>query len=138
MADKLNFELVSPEKRLAEETCDMVVIPGEEGDFGVLVDHAPMVALVRPGVVEVYQGDKVEKRFFIAGGFCEVSPDGCVLLTDEGLGIEELNRELAERRLDNAKRDHDEIEEEGPAKDRASRSVRVAEAMVAAGVHVND
>ena len=63
MADsKVAFELVAPERLLASIDCDMVVIPGEEGDFGVLPDHAPLMSLLRPGVISVYQGDRVDQR----------------------------------------------------------------------------
>ena len=62
MADsKVAFELVAPERLLASIDCDMVVIPGEEGDFGVLPHHAPLMSLLRPGVISVYQGDKVDR-----------------------------------------------------------------------------
>lgn len=130
MADKLNFELVSPERVLASEACDMVVMPGEEGDLGILVEHAPIVTLLRPGVVALYLGDKVEKRFFVSGGFAEVNPAGCILLTEEGLALEDMSRSDAERRLDTARRDLADLSEEGPAKDRAEKAVKVAEALV--------
>ncbi len=132
MADKLNFELVSPERVLAGETCDMVVMPGEEGDLGILVAHAPLVTLLRPGVVSVYQGDKLERRFFVTGGFAEVEETSCVVLTGEGFALDDLTQEAAERRLDSARRDLDDIAEEGPARERAVKAVEVAEALVEA------
>ena len=130
MADKLNFELVSPERMLADETCDMVVMPGEEGDLGILVEHAPIVTLLRPGVVALYQGDNVEKRFFVSGGFAEVNPKGCILLTEEGVALADVSRDEAERRLDTARRDLADLTEEGPVKERAEKAVRIAEALV--------
>ena len=132
MAEKLRFELVSPEQVLASDDCDMVVMPGAEGDFGVLIEHAPLVALLRPGVVEIYQGDKVEKRLFVSGGFAEVGPKACVLLTEEGLALDGFAKADAERRLDMARRDLDDLTEEGPVRVRAEEAVRVAEALVAA------
>ena len=130
MAEKLRFELVSPEEVLASEDCDMVVMPGEEGDFGVLIEHSPLVALLRPGVVEIYQGDKVERRLFVAGGFAEVHPKGCVLLTEEGLALEGFAKAEAERRLDTARRDLADVAEDGPVKVRAEQAVKIAEALV--------
>jgi F-type H+-transporting ATPase subunit epsilon len=132
LADKLNFELVSPERALASEQCDMVVMPGEEGDLGVLVEHAPMVVLLRPGVVAVYEADRVAKRFFVSGGFAEIKPEGCMLLTEEGVDLAQVSRDEAATRLDTAQRDYAEMTEEGPARERAYRSVVVAEALVAA------
>ena len=72
--DKLAFELVSPERVLASVHADMVVVPGEDGDFGVLVEHAPLLSLLRPGVISIYQGQQVEQRIFVEGGFAEVNP----------------------------------------------------------------
>jgi len=132
VADKLNFELVSPERELASEACDMVVMPGEDGDLGILVEHSPMVVLLRPGVVAVHDGGAVAKRFFVAGGFAEVRAEGCILLTEEGMDLAEVAREAAARRLDTAQRDFAELTEEGPARARAERQVHVAEALVEA------
>ncbi|MEM8827701.1 MAG: F0F1 ATP synthase subunit epsilon, partial [Pseudomonadota bacterium] len=56
MADKVNFELVSPERLLLSEEVDMVIVPGAEGDFGVLGDHSPVISTVRPGTITVYDG----------------------------------------------------------------------------------
>ena len=61
----------------------MVVVPGSEGDFGVLHGHAPLISTVRPGVLEVFQGNKVEQRFLVVGGFAEVTPERCTVLADE-------------------------------------------------------
>ena len=57
--EKVEFELVSPERLLMSQAVDMVVVPGEEGDFGVLVQHAPLISAVRPGVIAVHDGGKV-------------------------------------------------------------------------------
>ena len=132
MADKLNFELVSPERALASEACDMVVMPGEDGDLGILVEHAPMVVLLRPGVVAIHDGGGVTKRFFVSGGFAEVRPEGLILLTEEGMDLGEVGREAAATRLDSAQRDLADVAEDGPVKERAERSVKVAEALVEA------
>ena len=72
---KVSFRLVMPERELLATEADMVVVPGSEGDFGVLPGHAPLISTVRPGVLEVYQGNKVEQRFLVAGGFAEVTPE---------------------------------------------------------------
>ncbi|HXP97757.1 MAG TPA: F0F1 ATP synthase subunit epsilon, partial [Telmatospirillum sp.] len=68
MAEKVEFELVSPERLLVSEPVEMVVVPGSEGDFGALPHHAPMLTAVRPGVIDVYQDGKVKDRIFVAGG----------------------------------------------------------------------
>jgi F-type H+-transporting ATPase subunit epsilon len=101
MAEKVKFELVSPEKILLSEAVEMVVIPGAEGNFGVLPGHAPLISSVRPGTIEVYEGNNVAERIFIAGGFAEVTPERCTVLADEAVTVSSLDKgavdiELAE------------------------------------------
>jgi F-type H+-transporting ATPase subunit epsilon len=94
MADKLQFELVSPEKLLLSEAVAMVVVPGGEGNFGVLPGHALFISTVRPGVIDVYadEQNRVSERIFVAGGFAEVTPERCTVLADEALPISALDR----------------------------------------------
>ena len=95
---KVSFRLVMPERELLATEADMVVVPGSEGDFGVLPGHAPLVSSVRPGVLEVYQNNKVEQRFIVVGGFAEVTPERCTVLADEAVPFEDVTPEqLAER-----------------------------------------
>ncbi len=95
---KVAFRLVMPEREILATEADMVVVPGSEGDFGVLHGHAPLISTVRPGVLEVIQGNKVEQRFIVAGGFAEVTPERCTVLADEATPFEEVTAEaLAER-----------------------------------------
>jgi F-type H+-transporting ATPase subunit epsilon len=95
---KLSFRLVMPEREVLATEADMVVVPGSEGDFGVLHGHAPLVSTVRPGVLEVFQGSKAERRFLVVGGFAEVTPERCTVLADEALPFEQVTAEqLAER-----------------------------------------
>lgn len=92
MADKVEFELVSPEKLLLSEAVDMVVVPGTEGDFGVLPGHAPFISTVRMDVIDVYEGDSVRDRIFVAGGFAEVTPQRCTVLADIAVPLAEIDR----------------------------------------------
>ena len=95
---KVAFRLVMPERELVATDADMVVVPGTEGDFGVLPGHAPLISTVRPGVLEVFQGNKVDQRFLVAGGFAEVTPERCTVLADEAVPFAEVMPEqLAER-----------------------------------------
>jgi F-type H+-transporting ATPase subunit epsilon len=99
MADKVLFELVSPERLLLSEPADMVVVPGSEGDFGVLPGHAPMISTVRPGVIATYQDGRIGQRIFVAGGFAEVTTERCTVLADEALSLEGIDRAAAEARV---------------------------------------
>jgi F-type H+-transporting ATPase subunit epsilon len=95
---KVSFRLVMPERELLATEADMVVVPGSEGDFGVLPGHAPLISTVRPGVIEVFQGSKAEQRFLVVGGFAEVTPERCTVLADEAMPFETVTVEqLAER-----------------------------------------
>ena len=98
---KLAFELASPEALLLSIRADMVVVPGAEGNFGVLPGHAPFISEVRPGVIDVYIDDKIDERIFVAGGFAEVNEQGCTVLSSEAYPLEDLDKgEVEDRRRD--------------------------------------
>ena len=106
MADaKVKFDLVSPERQLRSEDADMVVVPGSEGDFGVLPGHAPIISTIRPGVIEVHKGSGAPDRLFISGGICEVSSDRCTILADDAVEVASLDRAALEKRLKDAEED---------------------------------
>ncbi len=132
MTEKVPFELVTPERVVFAEEADMVVVPGGDGDFGVLPGHAPLLSTVRPGTVEVYEGDRVTMRFFVSGGFAEVADGRCTVLADEAVPASEIDRADAEGRLKRAQEAHREAAPEGPDGREADNELRAAEAMVAA------
>ena len=94
MADKLQFELVSPEKLLLSEAVAMVVVPGGEGNFGVLPGHSLLISTVRPGVIDVYADEQnaITERIFVSGGFAEVTPERCTVLAEEAQPLSALDR----------------------------------------------
>jgi F-type H+-transporting ATPase subunit epsilon len=87
----LHFELVSPEKIAFSGEVDQVDIPGSEGDFGVFAGHAPLISLLRPGIVTVYSGGE-QTKIVVLGGLAEVGPGGLTLLADVATSIEDLDR----------------------------------------------
>jgi F-type H+-transporting ATPase subunit epsilon len=101
MADKTQFELVSPEKLLLSEMVAMVVVPGGEGNFGVLPGHSLLISTVRPGVIDVYEDDRttITDRIFVAGGFAEVTPERCTVLADEAVPLKELDATAIEANI---------------------------------------
>ncbi|MBM3538710.1 MAG: F0F1 ATP synthase subunit epsilon [Alphaproteobacteria bacterium] len=103
MADKVQFELVSPERLLVSREVEMVVVPGSEGDFGVLPDHAPLISTVRPGVIEIHESGAVAEQIFVAGGFAEVTGERCTVLADEAIPVKEIDRGATQKQLDEAK-----------------------------------
>ena len=132
MADgKVEFELVSPEQLLLSEAVDMVVVPGAEGDFGVLIQHAPMISAIRPGVIAGHNGGPVTERIFVGGGFAEVTPARCTVLAEEALPVADIDRQAAEQRLKDAREDLEDAKDE-LERASAGREIAVAEAMIAA------
>ena len=99
MAETLRFELVSPEKLLRSGEVYMVVVPGTEGDFGVLPGHAPLVSTIRPGAIQVFPTsmNDVPERIFIDGGFAEVGPQGLTILAENAVPVGDLDVEGAAR-----------------------------------------
>jgi F-type H+-transporting ATPase subunit epsilon len=105
MPDKIAFELVSPERLLVSEEVDMVVVPGSEGDFGVMAGHQPMISSVRPGIVEIHDGSSEIWRIFVNGGFAEVTGANCAVMTEEAVPAEDMNRADIEIRIKDAGED---------------------------------
>jgi F-type H+-transporting ATPase subunit epsilon len=93
------LELVSPERLLLARQVEMATIPAVEGEMGVLPGHAPMIVVLRGGVIRVRENGAESERLFVAGGFAEVAPDRCTVLADEVTPVASLSRAEAERRL---------------------------------------
>ena len=91
MADALKFELVSPERLLVSEEVEQVVVPGSEGFFTVLARHAPFMTTLRPGIVEVKTLAGAEQKFYVRGGFADVTPAGLTILADAAMPLEEFD-----------------------------------------------
>lgn len=130
MADTIEFELVSPEKLLKSEPVEMVVVPGAEGDVGILPMHSPLICTVRPGVIRVHEGTQVKERIFVGGGFCEAGEERVTVLAEEAMPIDDIDRSAAQERLDAARKAVDEASDED--REDSERELRVAEAMVEA------
>ena len=130
MADMVEFELVSPARLLISEPVEMVFVPGAEGDIGVLPNHSPLICTVRPGVIKMFEGGKVSEQIFVAGGFCEVSPERCTVLSEEAVMVGDIDAAEARERLAGAEKALAAAEEGD--KDKAEDERRIAEAMVAA------
>lgn len=103
----IDVEIVSPEKRLLARAVDMVVVPGSEGDLAAMPEHAPMIVLLRGGVVSLHQGTQVTDRFFVAGGFAEITGERCTILADMAVPVSSLSRQDGEARLRQAEQDYD-------------------------------
>ena len=130
-SDKVEFELVSPERLLLSEQVDMVVVPGAEGDFGVLPRHAPLISTLRPGVIRVFEGREVKERIFVAGGFAEVTAERCTVLAEEAVPVGDIDAGKIEQELKDLGEDlaDAKTDEEKAA---IAKRIKVREAMRAA------
>ena len=89
MAEKLKFNLVSPERELFARDVDEVLVPGADGEFGVYAQHAPVMSTLLPGILIVKEDGK-ESRIFVRGGFADVTPEGLTVLAEQAIPVEEL------------------------------------------------
>jgi len=131
MADQIQFELVSPERLLLSAPVEMVVVPGVEGDFGVLPAHAPLVSAVRPGVIAVFEGGRVVQRIFVARGFAEVTGERCTVLAEQAIPVADIDRAAVEAELRDAREDLSEAKDDAERARLESR-IATAEAKLAA------
>ncbi len=92
---KVDFTLVSPEKHVLSDHVDMVVVPGESGDFGVLPNHAAVISNLRPGLVAVHRGNDIQ-HIFITEGFANVNEESCTVLAESVEFVDDLNLEEME------------------------------------------
>jgi len=103
MADKLNLEVITPEKLALREQADEVVVPGVGGELGILPDHTPLISQLKTGVLSYRQGAE-NKRMHVSGGFVEVTSDRVSVLSDVAERPEEIDVERAQRAKDRAER----------------------------------
>jgi F-type H+-transporting ATPase subunit epsilon len=99
------FELVSPDRVVFSGPAQAVVVPGNEGDFQVLTDHAPFMTAVRPGVVAIDDAAGRHHRVFVRGGFAEVNPLGLILLAETAIPFEDLSATKLDQEIKNAEED---------------------------------
>jgi len=93
MADTMQFDLVSPEAKLASETVDSVSIPGAEGDIVAMPNHTPFLTTLRPGFVTVTAGSDVTE-YLVTGGFAEISAEGASVLAEQAVLKADVTSEL--------------------------------------------
>jgi F-type H+-transporting ATPase subunit epsilon len=110
----ITLEIISPEKLLLSKPVDMVVIPGTEGDLGILPGHSKLITGLRGGLVDIYEGGKITDRFFLSGGFAEVTEDFCAVLADDITKQSDLNAGVAAEALAKAKEDYAAVDIAAP------------------------
>jgi F-type H+-transporting ATPase subunit epsilon len=105
MAEAFKFELVSPERLLVSEEVQYVVIPGAEGEMTVMVNHAPVMTTIKPGVVTVRTVDGQDDRYVVFGGFADILPEGCTLLAESAVAVADIDHADVARRIQEARED---------------------------------
>ena len=119
-----NFELVSPEKLLFTGPVEQVVVPGTEGDFAVLRDHAPVMSALRPGVIVITDDKHEVQRLFVRGGFADVSPAGLTILAESAMPVHEISDEFVAAEVKAAE---DEFQAATSEDDRRKSAERLAQ-----------
>ncbi len=129
-----HFELVSPEKLLFSGEVESVVVPGLEGDFEVMKDHAPLMSTLKPGIAVVHENPAKTMRLFVRGGFAEVSASGLTILAEESLPIEELNAERIAQEIKNAEEDVADAKSEAGKRDAIEKLEQLKELKAALSI----
>lgn len=105
MADPFPFELVSPERLLLSQQVLQVSVPGAEGEFTVLKNHAPFMSTIKPGVVVVTPASGAARRYFVRGGFADVGENGLTILAELAVPVEEIDAGLLDQQIRDAEED---------------------------------
>lgn len=131
MENTITFELVTPERLLVSEPASMVVMPGGEGDFGILPGHAPLISTIRPGTLSIHKEGGAVLSYFVSGGFAEAAPERCVLLAEEAVLVDDIDAAGARARLEEAQAALAKAEDD-LHRAAAEKEIAVAEAQIAA------
>ncbi len=96
----ISFDLVSPEHLIFNEEVGMIIVPGKDGDFGVLPGHSKLMSSLRPGRIMIYGEDKnLLKSFFVSGGFAEVNPEKCIILAESVDDMSTLDKSIIQNSI---------------------------------------
>ena len=106
----IQLEIVSPSRLVLSRDVEMVVMPAYEGDLAAMQNHAPMITLLRGGVITLYEGGSATDRFFVGGGFAEITADRCTILADDAVPVSELSADVARSRLQDAEQAWTEVD----------------------------
>ena len=136
MADTMQFDLVSPERRLASAQVASVQIPGADGDMTAMPDHSPTITTLRPGILTV-DGPDGQSQYVVTGGFAEITVTGVSVLAERALAKEDMTQETMDEIMEEARSMYTKVKEAfenepGPVDDAA----KLLSDMVAMGDHM--
>ena len=115
----ISFDLVSPENLIFNDEVGTIIVPGKDGDLGVLPGHTQVISSLRPGRVIVYSEDKnLVKSFFVSGGFAEINPEKCIVLAESAVELNSLDKSSIEKEIEELgiKEDKESVEQLSIAK----------------------
>ena len=96
----LKTQIISPDNKIYDGDTDMVVLPGEDGDFAAMYEHAPIITFLRPGKVEIFSEEEKEKiAFFVAGGFVKIQNNNCLVMVDYILKTSDIDVKENEKKI---------------------------------------
>lgn len=121
MADKMQFDLVSPERRLASMQVSAVQIPGSDGDMTAMVDHVPTITSLRPGILKVEGADGGDQAYFVTGGFADISGPATTILAEQAMSVGEVSGEVLDGLIADATAKRDAASED--AADAAAKAL---------------
>ncbi len=130
MADTMQFDLVSPERRLASVEAREVQIPGAEGDLTAMPDHAPTITTLRPGVLKVVTAEGTDS-YAVTGGFAEITAEGTSVLAERAMPVGEVTQEI----IDDLVAEADTARREAGA-DAVDAAAKLVADMVAMGTEI--
>ena len=106
MADMLHLEIVSPERLLKDAEVAMVIVPGSDGEFTALPQHAPLMSTMRPGIIEIFESETSEaERLFVKGGLVQISPAGMTILAEETLVLDSVDSDDLAKKITDTQED---------------------------------
>ncbi len=109
----ISFDLVSPENLIFNDEAGMIIVPGKDGDLGVLSGHSKVMSSLRPGRIMVYGEDKnLLKSFFVSGGFAEINPEKCIVLAESVTELNSLEKSSIEKEIQDLENENNTKSEE--------------------------
>lgn len=131
-SNKFLVEIVTPQKIMCSEEVDMSTIPGSAGEFGVLSHHIGLVTTLNPGIIRLYNSDKIVKEIFVSGGFVEVAHQKCVVLTENALYLDDIDFRSSEEKYKALQAEVLKLPEFDDKRLKLDREIKVLRAMLEA------
>ena len=104
MTENINFQLVTPLNILTSKDVGMAVLPGSEGDLGIMYRHTPMMTLLNRGFVKLFEGNQIVENIVIDGGVLEVNETGIIVLSERAEIIKNSNKQVIQEKLINSEK----------------------------------